>query len=67
MAAADDTGSENVDSDIDVAIVGAGPGGLATAAAIFSASGKHTRVKERPCRTSALAQSELQDMWSLLV
>ena len=49
MAAADDTGRENVDLDIDVAIVGAGPGGLATAAAILSAFGKYTRVKVRPC------------------
>ena len=33
------------DADLDVAIIGGGPGGLATAAAIFSALGQLTRVK----------------------
>ena len=33
------------DADIDVAIVGGGPGGLATAAAVLSAFGSSTRVK----------------------
>ena len=37
------------DHDIDVAVVGGGPGGLATAAAILSAFGQHIRVKVRPC------------------
>ncbi|KAL3144420.1 hypothetical protein ABBQ32_004168 [Trebouxia sp. C0010 RCD-2024] len=32
-------------ADLDVAIVGGGPGGLATAAAILSALGEHTRVQ----------------------
>lgn len=35
-------------ADLDVAIVGGGPGGLATAAAILSALGEHTRVQASP-------------------
>ena len=33
------------DADLDVAITGGGPGGLATAAAIYSALGQKTRIK----------------------
>ncbi|KAL3154854.1 hypothetical protein ABBQ38_011396 [Trebouxia sp. C0009 RCD-2024] len=36
---------EKESAELDVAIVGGGPGGLATAAAILSALGKHTRVQ----------------------
>lgn len=41
-------GTENVNLDIDVAVVGGGPGGLAIAAAVLSAFGQHIRVKVRP-------------------
>ena len=46
MAAGNGAGDPALDS-VDVAVVGGGPGGLATAAAILSALGKNTRVKVR--------------------
>lgn len=49
LASAED--AEKVNHDIDVAVVGGGPGGLAIAAAVLSAFGQRIRVKVRQQET----------------
>ena len=51
--------AESADLDTDVAIVGGGPGGLTTAAAILSAFGQRVRVKVRPRNRSAVASNRV--------
>lgn len=52
MSAARAEAAGTADHDIDVAVVGGGPGGLATAAAVLSAFGQHIRVKVCPGKTN---------------
>ena len=48
MSPASAEDAEKINHDIDVAVIGGGPGGLATAAAVLSAFGQRIRVKVRP-------------------